>query len=102
MPLILCPRQTVRGGTWQRKASAGAHISGCDSSAEWNDSAITMNTAKKSSATAAPAPTKGVVIARANRSECNTLSNDQRAALTSRAMSVIYGSHDPQVPARRR
>ncbi len=61
-----------------------------------------MSTAQKSSVTAAPAPTKGVTIARTNRSECNTLSNDERAALTSRAMNLIYGSHVPQVPARRR
>ncbi|WP_395753212.1 hypothetical protein [Prosthecobacter sp.] len=61
-----------------------------------------MSTAKKPSATAAPTPTKGVSIARANRSECNKLSNDQRAELTTRAMNLIYGSHAPQVPARRR
>lgn len=63
-----------------------------------------MSTAKKSSAapSAPPAPTKGVAIARANRSECNTLTNEQRAALTSRAMNLIYGSNGPEVPARRR
>lgn len=61
-----------------------------------------MSTVKKSSTAAKATPTKGVVIARANRSECNTLTNDERAALTSRAMNLIYGSHGPQVPARRR
>jgi hypothetical protein len=63
-----------------------------------------MSTAKKASAPspAPPAPTKGVAIARANRSKCNTLSNEQRAALTSRAMNLIYGSNGPEVPARRR
>lgn len=61
-----------------------------------------MSTAKKSSAAAKATPTKGVTIARANRSECNTLTNDERAALTSRAMNLIYGSHGPQIPARRR
>ncbi|MEQ1748696.1 MAG: hypothetical protein ABL974_04700 [Prosthecobacter sp.] len=61
-----------------------------------------MSTAKKSSAAAKTTPTKGVTIARANRSECNALTNDQRATLTSRAMNLIYGNHGPQIPARRR
>jgi|GEM_PF-2868334 len=61
-----------------------------------------MSTAKKSSAAAKATPTKGVKIARANRSECNALTNDERATLTSRAMNIIYGSHGPKVPARRR
>ena len=59
-------------------------------------------TIKKSSAEAKETPTKGVKVARANRSECNTLTNDERAALTNRAMNLIYGSNGPQVPARRR
>lgn len=65
---------------------------------------LPMSTARKSSvaASAPPAPTKGVRIARANRSQCNTLANDERAALTSRALNLIYGSNGPEVPARRR
>ncbi len=61
-----------------------------------------MSTAKKSSADAKATPTKGVTITRSNRSECNTLTNNQRATLTNRAMNLIYGSHGPQIPARRR
>jgi len=49
-----------------------------------------------------PAPSKGVKVARANRSECNALGNEDRAALMSRAMNVIYGTNGPKVPARRR
>ena len=49
-----------------------------------------------------PVPSKGVKVARANRSECNTLGNEDRAALMSRAMNLIYGTNGPQVPARRR
>jgi hypothetical protein len=63
---------------------------------------IPISTIKKSSAAAKATPTKGVTVARANRSECNTLTNDERAALTNRAMNLIYGSNGPQVPARRR
>lgn len=100
--LIFAPMADNAGRDEAAQGQCWRSLSGCDSVAEWNDSAITMSTAKKSSATAAPAPTKGVIIARANRSECNTLSNDERAALTSRAMNLIYGSHVPQVPARRR
>lgn len=61
-----------------------------------------MSTAKKISAAAKATPTKGVTIARTNRSGCNSLTNDERAALTSRAMNLIYGSLGPQAPARRR
>jgi hypothetical protein len=49
-----------------------------------------------------PAPSRGVNVARANRSECNTLGNEDRAALMGRAMNLIYGTNGPQVPARRR
>jgi len=49
-----------------------------------------------------PEPSKGVKVARANRSECNTLENEDRAALMGRAMNLIYGTNGPQVPARRR
>lgn len=62
---------------------------------------FTMNTGKKSrtSDTTAPAPTKGVILARANRSDCNTLSDDQRAALLRRAMNSIYsGSGSQRTP----
>lgn len=71
---------------------------------EWNGNSRRMNTARKSSTaeSAPPASTKGVKIARANRLKCNTLSNDERAALTSRALNLIYGSNGPEVPARRR
>lgn len=68
----------------------------------WGSTDIPTSTGKKSRAAAKASPTKGVTIARANRSECNMLTNDERAALTSRAMNLIYGSHGPQVPARRR
>lgn len=49
-----------------------------------------------------PAPSKGVKVARTNRSECNTLGNEDRAALMGRAMNLIYGTNGPQIPARRR
>lgn len=49
-----------------------------------------------------PAPSKGVNVARANRSECNALGNENRAALMGRAMHFIYGTNGPQIPARRR
>ena len=49
-----------------------------------------------------PAPTKGVVIARENRAQCNALSVEQRAALVGRAMVTIYGGPTPKASARRR
>ena len=36
-----------------------------------------------------PATTKGVVIARKNRAQCNYLTDEQRAALVARAMVMI-------------
>jgi hypothetical protein len=59
---------------------------------------VTMSTGKKSrtSATTAPAPTKGVIIARAHRSDCNTHSNDQRAALVRRAMNIVHSGSGSQ------
>ncbi|HCN28905.1 MAG TPA: hypothetical protein DIT64_09080 [Verrucomicrobiales bacterium] len=50
----------------------------------------------------APAPSKGVKLARANRAACNDLANDERAALMGRAMNLIYGSNGPKVSAHRR
>jgi hypothetical protein len=49
-----------------------------------------------------PALSEGVKVARANRSECNALGNEDRAALMGRAMQLIYGNNGPQVPTRRR
>jgi hypothetical protein len=49
-----------------------------------------------------PAPSKGVEVARASRSECNALGNKDRAALMGRAMNLIYGTNGPQIPDRRR
>jgi len=49
-----------------------------------------------------PAPSKGVKVARANRTACNALESEDRAALMGRAMNLIYGANGPQVPARRR
>lgn len=85
------------------KAGGALIIPSCNSCGEWKDyTHHTMSTAKKSSPVAKTTPTKGVTVARSNRSECNPLSNDQRDMLTSRAMNLIYGSHGPQIPARRR
>lgn len=36
-----------------------------------------------------PAPTKGVVIARENRAQCNNLTDEQRSGLMARAMAMI-------------
>ena len=62
-----------------------------------------MTTTQKATKGEIPPPeSKGVRIARANRSECNTLGNEDRAALMGRAMNLIYGTNGPQVTARRR
>ncbi|MBL9113512.1 MAG: hypothetical protein JNJ83_00785 [Verrucomicrobiaceae bacterium] len=49
-----------------------------------------------------PVPSKGVKLARANRSLCNEQGSEEREALMSRAMNLIYGGNGQQVPARRR
>ena len=49
----------------------------------------------------APVATKWAVIARANRSACNSLSDEARDSLTIKAMALIYGGNGPLIPARR-
>ncbi len=49
-----------------------------------------------------PVPTKGVVIARENRAQCNNLTDEQRSALMARAMVTIYGETTTKASARRR
>lgn len=49
-----------------------------------------------------PAPTKGVLMARANRSKCNNLTDKQRAALMAQAMVMIYGEAAEKATSRRR
>ena len=85
------------------EAGTALIIPSCNSSGQWKRCQHhIMSTAKKSSPEAKTTPSKGVAVARANRSECNSLSNDQRDMLTSRAMNLIYGSNGPQIPAHRR
>ena len=65
--------------------------------------ATMMKSAKvRSEADRSPAATKGVVIARKNRAQCNSLTNEQRAALVRRAMVTIYGGPITQASACRR
>lgn len=40
-----------------------------------------------------PSPTKGVKIARENRNQCNSLTPEERAALTNRALQLINGGN---------
>ena len=44
-----------------------------------------------------PKETEGVKLARANRRECNDLTEDQREDLVQRAMAAIYGDSRTQV-----
>ena len=47
-----------------------------------------------------PPVTKGVRIARQNRSECNQLTDEQRDALLKEGMAMIYGSQQKVTPSR--
>ena len=49
-----------------------------------------------------PAPSKWVKMCRENRSKCNNLTDEQRAALMAKAMVMIYGETAEKAPARRR
>lgn len=49
-----------------------------------------------------PAPTKGVIWARENRSKCNYLTDKQRADLMAQAMVMIYGDAAEKASAHRR
>lgn len=55
----------------------------------------------KDDADTPPAPTKGVLMARANRAKCNNLTDKQRTALMAQAMTMIYGNVPQATPHRR-
>lgn len=61
-----------------------------------------MSEKKKTSAKPSKFPeSKGVDIARRNRQKCNNLTNEEREALTIRAMQLIYGSKSIPAPTTR-